>query len=218
MPRYCNTKELEELWGMWITASNTPQLEVLRQTNVLWSKPSENYMSHCIATKNPVFFESHCGIVRNNMIKAAITSTMYDEDKNLEKSLATQGYYPDNPVNETWQKLVNMLFLICYGVATKFHPRTDEERKELAHDALMHALSKILRGKLKYTPGRAPVFNLVTTAVTRIMYTIKSKEIRQTRNKSKLTEAIINKTPLPNTRSIEVIKAGIGAIHTEHTY
>jgi len=76
-----------------------------------------------------------------------------------------------------WDHLSEMIYLICNGVATRFRPQDDEEHAEHVHDAFIQTMDKIKDGRLKFTPGRAPAFNLLTTTIFRILY---SKMNRQT--------------------------------------
>lgn len=78
-----------------------------------------------------------------------------------------------------WEETSERIFHICCGVATRFNPKTDEELQEHAHDAWFQVMEKIKSGKLRFTPGRAPVFNLVTTTVFRILYSKMNKQKKQ---------------------------------------
>ena len=51
--------------------------------------------------------------------------------------------------------------------------------------------SKLKRGRLKYMPGRAPVFNLLTTTIHRCIYSALSKDKRQHRNLVALTDNLL---------------------------
>jgi hypothetical protein len=83
--------------------------------------------------------------------------------------------------SKSWATLSDDIYKICRGVATQFHPRSDEELLELAHHAFVHVMNRIRQGLLTFTPGRAPVFNLLTTAVFRCLYTYKTTEKRKNR-------------------------------------
>jgi len=69
-----------------------------------------------------------------------------------------------------WQELNCRIQKICEGVAIKFNPHEDDEYDEHVHDAFVCTLEKIKSNKLRFTPGRAPVFNLLTTTIFRILY------------------------------------------------
>ena len=68
---------------------------------------------------------------------------------------------------------------ICSGIATKFHLRSEEEQLDLASDAFLQITNKLVSGRLVYMPGRAPVFNLLTTTTYRIIYSILNKKNSQ---------------------------------------
>ena len=74
-----------------------------------------------------------------------------------------------------WEEMAMMIHKICCGIATKFNPRSEDEYEEHVHDAFSQTIEKIRTGKLKFTHGRAPVFNLITTTVYRILYSKMNK-------------------------------------------
>jgi len=80
-----------------------------------------------------------------------------------------------------WDEMVVRIQKICEGVAIKFNPRKEnDEYEEHVHDAFVCTLEKIKTGKLKFTHGRAPVFNLLTTTIFRILYS-KCNKIKKQR-------------------------------------
>lgn len=82
--------------------------------------------------------------------------------------------------NETaWKNLLDGVYKISFGVAVHFHPRDDEDHRELAHEAFILTIEKIADGRLKFTPGRAPVFNLLTTTIFRHLYSKMNKDSRR---------------------------------------
>ena len=80
---------------------------------------------------------------------------------------------------KAWDEVSDRIFRICSGVATKFNPKTEEDHTEHVHDAWIQTMDKIKCGKLKFTKGKAPVFNLVTTTVFRILYSKMNKQKKQ---------------------------------------
>lgn len=80
---------------------------------------------------------------------------------------------------ESWKALLDGVYKICYGVAIRFHPKDDDEHNELAHEAFILTVDKIKDGRLKFTPGKAPVFNLLTTTVFRHLYSKMNKDTRR---------------------------------------
>jgi DNA-directed RNA polymerase specialized sigma24 family protein len=98
------------------------------------------------------------------------------------EQLKEQGYYLESPTTQSWQAMLQDIAKMCNGVASKFHQQSIEETNNLASEALVQVISKIARGRLKYTPGKAPVFNLLTTTIHRCIYSILSKDKRQKKN------------------------------------
>lgn len=93
----------------------------------------------------------------------------------------------------SWDGLSERIYRICGGVATKFHPNSEEEYIEHVHDAWETTMNKIKNGKLKFTKGRAPVFNLVTTTIFRILYTKMNKAKKQREHHKKYFFEFIHK-------------------------
>ena len=101
-------------------------------------------------------------------------------------TLRATGYKLEMPTRLSWEAMIEDVSLICGGVARKFNPPSEEERDNLAHEALSQVMAKLALRKLTYTPGRAPVFNLLTTTVHRCMYSIKNRDTKQRKNTTKL--------------------------------
>lgn len=89
------------------------------------------------------------------------------------------GWYIDTEDEDAWSYLGELVYPICRGVSKKFYPIGDEELDELTHQAYVLVMDKIKRGMLRYTPGKAPVFNLFTTAIFRLLYTYKMQQKRK---------------------------------------
>jgi len=87
--------------------------------------------------------------------------------------------------NENWVKMSDMIYKICEGVATKFNPRSEDEHCEHIHDAWIQVMDKIKNNKLRYIHGRAPVFNLITTTIYRILYSKMNKQKKQKEHQDK---------------------------------
>lgn len=82
---------------------------------------------------------------------------------------------------DSWSLLLDQIYKMCYGIAVKFHPRSEEERLDLCHETFTLTIEKIKNGKLTFEPGRAPVFNLLTTTIFRHLYSLKNKDNRRRR-------------------------------------
>ena len=100
--------------------------------------------------------------------------------------LRRSGYRLEIPTDTSWGVMSEDVRLICLGVARKFNPPSEEERDNLAHEALSQVMTKLALRKLVYTPGMAPVFNLLTTTIHRCMYSIKNRDTKQRKNSAKL--------------------------------
>lgn len=99
--------------------------------------------------------------------------THYVDNQELEDWW--QGWYVTG-CDFAWHEVSSRIYQICQGIATHFNPKSDEESHDHVHDAFVQILDKIQKGKLRYERGRAPVFNLVTTTVFRILYSKMNKQ------------------------------------------
>lgn len=86
-----------------------------------------------------------------------------------------------------WDMMSEMIYKICQGIATKFNPKDDDEYQEHTHDAFAQTMEKIKFGKLRFTCGRAPVFNLITTTVFRILYSKMNRGKKQREHNKRFT-------------------------------
>lgn len=190
------------VWSDWEYALATPELESLRASRVLMKQSGDLCVMHCLAIREAFFF-GVCGKIENpsTIIDLAGNNPM---DPDVAAVLGSDNFRFDIPCRISWNRLTEMIYAICNGLSLKFNPTSDEERTELAHNALEQTLLKIRRGKLKFTPGKAPVFNLLTTAIIRMMCSIKNKEKRHRNNQSKLVHDVQNKATLPRFRSLAI--------------
>lgn len=167
---------------------------------------------HCIATAMPIFFNSDAGIVDSvglvNGSKIVNISEVYCELDLLSDSelhilespffqidtiipkLISDDYILELPTDETWHAMLNDINKMCYGIATKFNQPNEEEHAELANEALLQVAKKLATRKLVYTPGRAPVFNLLTTTIIRCMYSIMNRRTNQRKGLQKYVNDI----------------------------
>ncbi|MDP1712241.1 MAG: hypothetical protein Q8K86_07270 [Candidatus Nanopelagicaceae bacterium] len=109
----------------------------------------------------------------------------YVDNKELE---AVWGSWLKEPNPIDWEHLSLMIYRISEGVATHFNPKDEDEHVEHTHDALTAILHKIKEGKLKFTPGKAPVFNLLTTTAFHILYSKMNKQNRVRRQMERYRE------------------------------
>jgi hypothetical protein len=105
-------------------------------------------------------------------------------------SLVDKGYIFDIPADVSWHAMLGDIYQMCDGISKKFTLPTEEHREELAHDALMQVMKKLSDGKLAYTPGRASVFNLLTTTIHRCMFSTLNKHNKQQRNLQKVLDGV----------------------------
>lgn len=80
---------------------------------------------------------------------------------------------------QSWDFLLTSIYKICDGVAVHFKPPTKDDHSELTHEAFTQIVQKIIDGKLTFEPGRAPVFNLLTTTAFRQLYSKMKKDSRR---------------------------------------
>ena len=216
MGKYCDPIELEKTWWAWILADRTPQLEPIRQERMLWTKPvglGVGKLMHRIVSSEPYNFSSSNGIVIPSTLDTAIRASFAPLDLNSIRRAENSNYVGEISIDESWLRLSSMIYKICFGITLHFHPPDDDVRDELAHEALTHTLIKIRRRKLKFTPGLAPPFNLLTTAIFRIMFSIKNKEKRDRDKRSRLADQIIHDAKLPDLNSLNVTRSLIGGRH-----
>lgn len=102
----------------------------------------------------------------------------YVDSKVLEAHWAK---WLDNKDEQSWAALLEGIYKICEGVAVHFNPRDEEEHLDLTHETFTITINKIQNGKLKFIPGKAPVFNLLTTTIMRQLYSLKNVESRRRR-------------------------------------
>jgi hypothetical protein len=85
----------------------------------------------------------------------------------------------------TWDRLSGMIYKMSFGIACHFNPSNEEEHQDYAHETFLQTMEKIKLGKLKFIPGKAPVFNLLTTTIMRQLYSKMNKETRRKKHMTK---------------------------------
>lgn len=232
MAQYCDSAKLEYNWFRWILASEVPDLELYRQHGLLWTKVIGQVKDsdgnailkngrhfpdamaprrlHCIATANPIYFESNLGripssaAITHNRKNCLVTmpsaedlsllsdsiihnsSNIFIQYDEVIPELHDSGYIKEMPVNVTWHAMLEDINKMCSGIAVKFKMPSEEETFDLANEALLTVTNKLKAKKLVYTPGRAPVFNLLTTTIHRCMFSIMNRRNNQRNNLNKL--------------------------------
>lgn len=168
---------------------------------------------HCIATGLPFYFESNNGsIPAEGMMHRMGETTLrllpqaeelsllseseihcfetdifvqYDE---IVPRLQDDGYIREIPTQQSWHAMLEDVNKMCQGIAMKFNLPTEEEQLDFANEALLQVTNKLRAKKLVYTPGRAPVFNLLTTTIHRCMFSIMNRRKTQKNGMFKLMD------------------------------
>lgn len=168
---------------------------------------------HCIATALPFYFESENGIVptvgmiHHNGIKFmrnlpqteelsllsdseihCLDSNLFQQYDEIVPELQRNGYVLETPTQQSWHAMLEDINKICQGIATKFNLPTEEEQLDFSNEALLQVTNKLRAKKLVYTPGRAPVFNLLTTTIHRCMFSIMNRRKTQKNGMHKLID------------------------------
>lgn len=201
MAHYCDTDDLELRWLQWVLSDSVRALELdeNRNTGTLFTKliepviidgkiildkagnpkydPNQPVKVHFISStekylvsvKGEVFdLQPDCEFLPNGMYSKIMVE---------EKSIAN-GYYKEIRRKDAWDSFIVQIYKMCTGIATKFHRQNLDDRNDLSHEALNQVISKLVRGRLKYIPGKAPVFSLLTTTIHRVMFSIMSKNTK----------------------------------------
>jgi len=222
MAKYCDSAKLEENWFYWLLAVQSPDLDGFRAKGVLWTKvlghvegkngeklvnPSHPEREHCLALKKPVAFKTMAGKVQTTCGLDAddIWTGVNDiqTDDTLVAQLRSEGFLKERPSYETWHNMLTDINKMCLGIATKFRMPGEEETHDLANEALSLVTQKLIRQKLVYIPGKAPVFNLLTTTIYRCIYSILNKRKNQREGLQKLADSM-QRGRVPNHRSLRI--------------
>lgn len=190
MAKYCDTQVLERNWFEWLVSSDTPSIEHLREQGMLWTLVIGTLPGSQI--QDPTY-ETRLHYITTGVIFCT-TKDKIDwcmRRKISSEQLASEGYYCEPTKLHSWQAMLQDIAQICSGIANKFNQQSIEETNNLAGEALLQVTSKLARGRLKYTPGKAPVFNLLTTTIHRCIYSILSRDTRQKKNFSTFVDNFV---------------------------
>lgn len=165
--------------------------------------PRSPKLAHCIALATPIYLNSFNGNCKKQGVvflngKSIKVDLPNEQDLNIDSkhwihnldnpfvqmddiipSLESKGYIKELPTNDTWHCMLDDINKMCHGIAIRFKQPTEEEQTELANEALLQVIRKLVNYKLVYTPGLAPVFNLLTTTIHRCMYSIMNRRKTQ---------------------------------------
>jgi len=192
-------RELGLLWTKVIGVSTDNNGVPIRRNGKVLQDPSYPIRAHCIALATPIYFNSYDGVPQPTGMAHGKNKQKLPLDEDLTllsdsplhqldhppqqqsvivPNLIAKGYLKELPTSKTWCAMIEDISKICNGIATRFKPRTIDEQHELSQDALVQVIQKLSTYKLRYTPGMAPVFNLLTTTIHRIMYSIMNNRTR----------------------------------------
>lgn len=164
---------------------------------------------HCIATASPIYFQSNTGEVPCEGIlpnketyplppeeELSLTSDSkihrlddgLFEQQELIPILIQEGYIKEVVAQTSWHLMIEDINKMCLGIAMKFNLQSEEETTDFANEALLQVMRKLKDRKLVYTPGRAPVFNLLTTTIYRCMFSIMNRRKTQKNGLYKLID------------------------------
>jgi hypothetical protein len=168
---------------------------------------------HCIALPNPVCFASKNGVV-NDADLTRLDGESYElgfpptdlsllsdndyynwddilvQQKDIIPQLESLGYVLEIPTETSWHAMLDDINKMCQGIAVRFKQPSEEEQLELANEALLQVTNKLISYKLVYTPGLAPVFNLLTTTIHRCMYSIMNRRKTQRLGMQKFVDQV----------------------------
>lgn len=196
-----NLEHYRELGLLWTKVVGTASSES-EQVPAL-PDPRHPTRAHCIALAIPIYLNSYNGtpqpsgtvfategpqklpLPSNGELTLLSDSWLHKLDipftqrDRVVPSLESKGYIRELPTEMTWHAVLGDINNMCQGIAMRFKQQSEEETFELANEALLQVTKKLAAYKLVYTPGRAPVFNLLTTTIHRCMYSIMNRRKTQ---------------------------------------
>jgi hypothetical protein len=196
-------RRLGLLWTKVIGRVTDDEGAPLRRHGKTLPNPSHPIRTHCIALAIPIYFNSYHGtpqptgtcflgnkptrqvLPTDEELTLLSDSPLHQLDRPLQQltvvipNLMAGGYIKEMPTDKTWHAMLEDVNKICHGIGMRFKPRNDEEHQELTNEALLQVVHKLSSYRLVYTPGRAPVFNLLTTTIHRVMYSIMNRRKHQ---------------------------------------
>lgn len=222
---YVDSTELECTWSDWIAATMTPTLEPYRELGALLveesgiertSGPVVQGKCHCIVVgETVIYFEVNQAVIIAESIKTdqglscKLPLEVSPNDQLKYINLAGEitpptGYRVAPTAKQAWGELIGKISLICDGVLKKLGVRMDI-RDDIASDVMLLVIRKLRQGKLRFEPGKAPVFNLLTTTLMNCASSCLAKENRVTSNKHKLVDGLVNGSIPPIYRSLAMV-------------
>ncbi len=208
---YLRTKRL--LWTKVIGQAKDGEGNVILKHGKTLPDAMYSIRLHCIATSNPIFFttedgvvptrgtihidneKSECDLPTEDDLSLLSESAAHNLDGDIFKQydevipkIVMDGYILELPTNDTWHSMLEDINRMCQGIAIKFNLQSEEEHLDFSNEALLQVMNKLMNKKLVYTPGRAPVFNLLTTTIHRCMFSIMNRRKTQKNGLYKLID------------------------------
>lgn len=184
MAQYCDTKKLEQEWFNWLLAKSTPQFESYRQMGVLYTKMCDVVKNKdgttVVGPAGRTYPDPRCS-QKFHLISGKFIETVNGEIvvEYEAGDVNRDGFIKEAPTNDSWNNMLVDINNMCAGISTKFTLNSEEEYQELAGEAFIQVANKLVNNKLIYTPGKAPVFNLLTTTIYRCIFSILNKRNRK---------------------------------------
>jgi len=220
MAKYCDSVVLERNWFEWTIAESVPVLEPYREAGKLWTKvigkvtkdgeifikhgqpfndPKHPIRLHCIGLDRGIFVITNNGeisIVYTDSIRLCKLPRISTPEQSINAQtfdptdIENGGYRKERVTMASWNDVVCDIYKMCKGISMRFNMPSEEARDELANEAALQVIRKLAAHKLTYTPGLAPVFNLLTTTIYRCIYSALSRDQRRVRNARAYAEEI----------------------------
>lgn len=198
------TPELEPFRKLGVLWSKP--VEYVQNGSCKYPNPTSKRWLHCIAVGHPFYFASELSILCHDHDKTANIYGLIPQLAWLEldsiheclwleepffveycliPELIKSNYIIEQPTAESWDNMITDVNNTCIGVARKFL-MAEEDRHDLVQEAIAQIIRKLRHGKLIYQPGKAPVFNLLTTTIHRCMFSILNKGSRVKKSTNQL--------------------------------
>lgn len=213
VPTLEDFRKVGVLWTKVVGTVRGDDGSEITRRGVPLADPSFPVRAHCIALGHPIYLNSYHGVpqsagtvfVDGDPHTFELTS-LSDElhllsdawIHNLGNPLSQQddvlpnievnGYLREAPEEMSWHAMLKDIDQMCQGIAMKFKQPSEEDRLDLANEALLQVTNKLVKRKLVYTPGRASVFNLLTTTIYRCMYSIMNRRTNRRQGQARLLE------------------------------